>query len=98
MLAMESKNPQHEGFFKELDLTIFRLCAVIFYLGIELIEEYLKGAVARFETPQTTPKLFEREARNNQTTYYKIPLPGSFNNRDPEEPFPKDGGKKRKTD
>jgi len=64
------------------------------WLCIDLIEEYLKGAIARFEKTEEVQKLFNLETKNNQTTYYRIPRPGSSLNGE-EEDLPEDGGRKR---
>lgn len=64
------------------------------WLCIELIEEYLKGAVARFEKMEEAQKLFNLQTKNSQTTYYRIPRPGNLWNGE-EENLPEDGGKKR---
>jgi len=64
------------------------------WLCIELIEEYLKGAVARFENTKEEIKLFNLQKKNNQTTYYRIPRPGSLWNGEVEN-LPEDGGQKR---
>ena len=63
------------------------------WLCIELIPEYLKGAVARFENKEEAQKLFDLELKNDQATYYKIYRPGCYWNG--EERLPEDGGRNR---
>lgn len=61
---------------------------------IELVEEYLKGAIARFEKSDGEQKLFDLEIKNNHTIYYRIPRPGSRSEESEIELSP-DGGEKR---
>lgn len=62
------------------------------WLCIELIEEYLKGALARFE-PISTNNGF-RSNRDDET-YYRVPRPGILWDEHPHEPLPVDGGATR---
>lgn len=60
---------------------------------IELSEEYLKGAIGRFERridakPEVNPE--------SDSNYYRIPRPGILWNGDQGERLPDDGGKKRR--
>lgn len=59
---------------------------------IELSEDYLKGAMARFER-----SVYEKPASSpeDETNYYRIPRPGVLWDRDDEEPLSEDGGKQR---
>lgn len=63
------------------------------WLCIELSEEYLKGAIGRFQedSPERTPS-----AVDDESNYYRIPRPGVLWNGDTGEPLPKDGGKMRR--
>ena len=61
---------------------------------VELIEEYLKGAIARFKESPKEAKRFALKNRNN--IYYKIARPGSSHSSSPEKQLPKDGGKERR--
>jgi site-specific DNA-methyltransferase (cytosine-N4-specific) len=65
------------------------------WLCIELIEEYLKGAVARFHVLSPTKKLRRVETKKSQPTYYRVHRPGSLDLPEGEK-LEKDGGRKRK--
>jgi site-specific DNA-methyltransferase (cytosine-N4-specific) len=59
---------------------------------IELSEDYLKGAIGRFEREGN-----ERTAANpdDESNYYRIPKPGILWNEHDETPLPEDGGRSR---
>lgn len=61
---------------------------------IELSEEYLNGAMGRFERG-----IYEKPVSNasDDANYYRIPRPGILWNGEHGEKLSKDGGKKRKT-
>lgn len=63
------------------------------WVCIELEEEYLRGAVGRFDGPERSadPDRDPGDPRN----YYKVPKPGLMWNGMEEDPLPKDGGKSR---
>jgi len=61
---------------------------------IEILEEYLEGAVGRFESPGNGTK--QETKKNGDSNYYKIPRPGVLWNGQTEEPLHEDGGKKRR--
>ena len=63
------------------------------WVCIELEEEYLKGAVGRFDGPHD----LETPHRNpdDPGNYYKVPRPGLMWNGVDEEALPADGGRKR---
>ena len=55
----------------------------------DLIEEYLQGAVARFD------KENQNSAKGGRNDYYNLPRPGLLWNGEETEPLPEDGGRKR---
>jgi len=61
------------------------------WVCIELLEEYLEGALGRFEYEGAS----RQEGRVGQT-HYKISRPGSLWNGEPIDKLPSDGGKDRK--
>ena len=60
---------------------------------IEMSEEYLKGALGRFERG-----IYEKPVGNpkDEKNYYRIPRPGILWNGHEGDPLPEDGGKKRR--
>jgi site-specific DNA-methyltransferase (cytosine-N4-specific) len=60
------------------------------WICVELIEEYLEGALGRFKKPSQRGKTFANEAN-----YYRVFRPGLLWNEIVNEPLPKDGGKTR---
>ncbi len=56
---------------------------------IDLNEEYLLGAIGRFQTESDHQK-------SSGVQYYRIPRPDLLWNGEPEEPLPEDGGRKRR--
>lgn len=58
---------------------------------VELMEEYLQGAVGRF----IRPSIVARPSPDDQAAWYRIPRPGMLWNGPDPIPLPKDGGKKR---
>ena len=65
------------------------------WVCIDLVEEYLKGALGRFEEDARNAEQ-ETLDESDESNYYKIPRPGILWNGDRGAPLPKDGGKKRK--
>jgi site-specific DNA-methyltransferase (cytosine-N4-specific) len=68
------------------------------WVCIELQEEYLKGALARFEKPKHDEQetLFEVSGgRDARGAFYKLYHPSAMGNETEDEPLPDDGGKKR---
>lgn len=63
------------------------------WICVELIEDYLKGAIGRFKQDRD----LNRVAANlgEQDNYYRIPRPNILWNSAPNEPLHKDGGEKR---
>lgn len=69
------------------------------WVCIDLFEDYLKGALGRFEKPQTAEaqeKLFAK-GKDEQENYYKLPRPGVLWNGTAGDPLAADGGKQRRT-
>jgi len=62
------------------------------WICIELIEEYLQGALGRFEKLKESGGI---ALRREGDTYYKVPRPGILWNGIPQDTLPQDGGKKR---
>lgn len=60
------------------------------WVCIELLEDYLEGAVGRFNREELEPKIRE-------SIHYKIPKVSSGWNGAPKGKLPKDGGRKRQT-
>ncbi len=60
-------------------------------LCIETAEEYLTGALGRFEK---NPNGTNRKSKN-KNAYYKIPRPGLFWTEESDTPLAEDGGRKR---
>ncbi len=58
------------------------------WLCIDMCEEYLNGAIGRFDKSNDEPK-------PDSETYYKIPRPGILWNGTTYDPLPKDGGASR---
>lgn len=67
------------------------------WLCIDLIEEYLKGAIARFEKKNTNKKRTSSDLlpKRNEPTHYRVVRPGILWNGNTEGLLPKDGGAKR---
>ncbi len=69
------------------------------WVCVELVEEYLKGALARFQKPgrETQAELFAgNSGRDARGTFYKVYHPGALWNGTDEEPLPDDGGYSRR--
>jgi site-specific DNA-methyltransferase (cytosine-N4-specific) len=58
---------------------------------VELLEEYLKGAVGRFARPST----IVRPSPNDEDAWYRVPRPGLLWNGSDAVPLSRDGGKVR---
>ena len=58
---------------------------------VELMQEYLDGALGRFERPSTV----ERPQPNDDKAYYRVPRPGLLWNGPDPVPLESDGGRKR---
>lgn len=70
------------------------------WVCIELVEEYLKGALARFEKPKAEAQesLFEEvggSGRDARGTFYKVYHPSALGSDGENEQLPEDGGRKR---
>jgi len=70
------------------------------WVCVELIEEYLRGGMARFEKPkgEAQERLFDSElngGRDARGTFYKVYHPGALWADGELESLPQDGGKKR---
>lgn len=61
------------------------------WICVDLVEEYLKGALARFEKPNQSIN----EKQKPQEKYYKIPIPGILWDEFEHEKLAADGGKNR---
>jgi DNA modification methylase len=59
----------------------------------EVVEEFLIGAVGRFDAPTSSEKMPTKKRGDQE--FYKAPRPGLLWNGEPEEPLPEDGGRKR---
>lgn len=68
------------------------------WICVELVEEYLQGALARFDKPITETKKVRpmTEVVEDTSNYYRIPRPGILWNGNDEPSLPSHGGKKRK--
>jgi hypothetical protein len=58
---------------------------------VDLVEEYLKGALGRFKEARKAAKATMRE----DDSYYRVARPGLLWNGVDAEPLAKDGGKRR---
>lgn len=69
------------------------------WVCIEIVEEYLRGALARFEKPKDESQelLFEvgSSGRDARGIFYKIYHPSALSSNGDDQALPKDGGKKR---
>ncbi|MBI4184538.1 MAG: site-specific DNA-methyltransferase [Proteobacteria bacterium] len=63
------------------------------WICIDLVEDYLRGAVGRFET--RTDDLRDGKGSAADRNYYRIPRPGILWNGAEDAPLPADGGEKR---
>ena len=63
------------------------------WICVELVEEYLEGAIGRFESSAEMNMTTEHSKASSN--YYRIPKPGSFWNGAPNDELPPDGGRKR---
>jgi len=64
------------------------------WVCVEVVEEYLAGALGRFELPDQEEK--PKPKKGTDTEAYRIPRPGVLWNGEDEEPLPVDGGRERK--
>ena len=68
------------------------------WLCTELLEEYLRGAVGRFEQESKDEQEQERDKEHDPDdarNYYRVARPGILWNGSTEDPLPEDGGKTR---
>jgi len=65
------------------------------WVCIDLVEEYLQGAVGRFKKPLRPPKRQQEALAEDSESYYKIYRPGLTWNGARETPLAADGGRKR---
>lgn len=68
------------------------------WVCVELVEEYLKGAVARFKKPRISliKPLVPKKLSKGESDYYKLARPGFLWDKIPDQPLPLDGGRLRK--
>ena len=68
------------------------------WLCIELEEDYLKGAIARFRRPTQTRLPLDdiKKARAEKENYYKVPRPGLLWNGSQDPPLDSSGGQRRR--
>jgi hypothetical protein len=66
---------------------------------VELVEEYLKGAIARFKKPRISliKPLVAKKISKGESDFYKLARPGFLWDKIPDQPLPFDGGRSRKT-
>jgi hypothetical protein len=62
-----------------------------------LVEEYLKGAIGRFQSSRTRDRAATRGDSNRDSNYYRIPRPGIRWNGEEQGVLPLDGGRARQT-
>lgn len=68
------------------------------WICIDTEEEYLRGALGRFETEQPGPNSTSRKKSSiSKQSYYRIPRPGLLWEDFLDEPLSLDGGRKRET-
>lgn len=67
------------------------------WICCDLVEDYLKGALARFhdDTPETQRILFTRGATRNTETTYRVHHPGALWEGNTSDLLPEDGGERR---
>ena len=73
------------------------------WVCVELVEDYLKGALARFKRsrPEAQEELFPEEdqqlsaGEEDDSPYYRAPRPGLLWNGCPGKPLAPDGGRQR---
>jgi site-specific DNA-methyltransferase (cytosine-N4-specific) len=66
------------------------------WVCIELIEDYLKGALGRFKKPKTTTQYSLLVPQPEPSDYYKVPRPGILWNGQPGRPLSPEGGRLRR--
>ena len=69
------------------------------WICVEILEEYLQGAIARFKKPQFTliKPLVPKRVSKTDTDYYRVARPGVFWDKIPDQPLTPDGGRSRKS-
>ena len=65
------------------------------WICIELVKDYLEGAIGRFQRPTRAMQYDLLNAQSGVSSYYKVPRPGALWNDFRGESLPADGGKKR---
>lgn len=65
------------------------------WVCVEAIEEYLRGALGRFEVQSDTPSESELHGEDYESNYYKLPRAGILWNGEDDVPLPSDGGRRR---
>ena|SRR6266566_4253348 len=65
------------------------------WICIELVKDYLEGAIGRFQRPTRATQYELLNATSGLSSYYKVPRPGALWNDFRGESLPADGGKKR---
>jgi len=66
------------------------------WVCVELIEDYLKGAMARFTKPKSAQQYSLLVPHATPSDYYKVPRPGILWNGDQGQPLSPEGGRERK--
>jgi len=61
----------------------------------ETVEDYLKGALGRFQAPPPVGYALPHQRANEEYAFYRAYKPGLFRNGADNEPLPSDGGEKR---
>ena len=67
------------------------------WICAELVEEYLAGALGRFQKSASGEAVAKLSKEEDEANYYRIPRPGILWNERPDEPLQVDGGKVRST-
>lgn len=65
------------------------------WVCVEMVEEYLTGALGRFARDSLSDVEVKRSGENDESNYYRIPWPGILWNGKTDGLLPRDGGRKR---
>ncbi|MGI6351874.1 MAG: DNA-methyltransferase [Armatimonadota bacterium] len=65
------------------------------WIAVEMEEEYLKGAIGRFESDNGTKPSTSDSTPSSDASYYRVPRPGTLWNGDEGDDLPSDGGRQR---
>lgn len=66
------------------------------WVCIDLVEDYLKGALSRFKKPKSAVQYSLLVPQAIPSDYYRVPRPGILWNGDQGQPLSPEGGKARK--